>query len=259
MMMQAVVKWNQIKPGALRRSLIIHHLHPLPPPTHNRRSYIKKNYEELKMLNPTTPFLVRDGWPGKAPYVVATYDWGKEVRKELPRDEAQIDATVRSGWCICAWAGRRGGGGGGEGPLRALRAAVIDWTNWVFVCFFNWHVWCGVDGSFDRPTIFSIKPATKQPNKRGEWSMFESVLQSMLHSTNQFIIIGQSNEKSDSAVTTPDRSTHLLVSNSFELPTPTPSQLKALVEEGKSMPKFSDPPLSGRPKPIVDAGRDAFY
>jgi len=50
------------------------------------------------MLNPTTPFLVRDGWPGKAPYVVATYDWGKEVRKELPKDEAQIEATVRA--CI---------------------------------------------------------------------------------------------------------------------------------------------------------------
>lgn len=48
------------------------------------------------MLNPTTPFLVRDGWPGKAPYVVATYDWGKEVRKELPKDETQIDATVRA-------------------------------------------------------------------------------------------------------------------------------------------------------------------
>lgn len=50
------------------------------------------------MLNPTTPFLVRDGWPGKAPYVVATYDWGKEVRKELPGDEAKIEATVR---CVC--------------------------------------------------------------------------------------------------------------------------------------------------------------
>lgn len=57
------------------------------------------------MLNPTTPFLVRDGWPGKAPYVVATYDWGKEVRKELPKDEAQIDATVRAclggAWRVC--------------------------------------------------------------------------------------------------------------------------------------------------------------
>ena len=37
------------------------------------RSYIKKNYDELKMLNPGTPFLVRDGWPGKDPYLVATY------------------------------------------------------------------------------------------------------------------------------------------------------------------------------------------
>lgn len=58
------------------------------------------------MLNPTTPFLVRDGWPGKAPYVVATYDWGKEVRKELPKDEAQIDATVRAGGI--SWQTNRG-------------------------------------------------------------------------------------------------------------------------------------------------------
>jgi len=42
-------------------------------------------------------------------------------------------------------------------------------------------------------------------------------------------------------------------------PTPNPQQLKALVEEGKSLPKYSDPPLDGRPKPIVDAGRDGFY
>lgn len=53
------------------------------------------------MLNPTTPFLVRDGWPGKAPYVVATYDWGKEVRRELPKDEAQIDATVGARESAC--------------------------------------------------------------------------------------------------------------------------------------------------------------
>lgn len=60
------------------------------------------------MLNPTTPFLVRDGWPGKAPYVVATYDWGKEVRKELPGDEAKIEATVRFVvclHCLCAFIG----------------------------------------------------------------------------------------------------------------------------------------------------------
>lgn len=38
-----------------------------------------------------------------------------------------------------------------------------------------------------------------------------------------------------------------------------PCQLKALVEEGKSLPKYTDPPLNGRPKPIVDAGRDAFF
>lgn len=33
---------------------------PHPNPRDNNSSYIKKNYEELKMLNPTTPFLVRD-------------------------------------------------------------------------------------------------------------------------------------------------------------------------------------------------------
>lgn len=37
------------------------------------RSFIKNNHAELKMLNPTTPFLIRDGWPGKDPYIVATY------------------------------------------------------------------------------------------------------------------------------------------------------------------------------------------
>ena len=44
---------------------------------------------------------MRDGWPGKAPYVVATYDWGKEVRRELPADEAKIEATVR--WLRLRW------------------------------------------------------------------------------------------------------------------------------------------------------------
>ena len=36
--------------------------------------------------------------------------------------------------------------------------------------------------------------------------------------------------------------------------------LKGLVEDGKSMPKYSDPPLNGTPTPIVDAlPRDDFY
>ncbi|EWM27883.1 nadh dehydrogenase [Nannochloropsis gaditana] len=60
------------------------------------RSYIRHNYDELKMLNPTTPFLVRDGWPGKDPYVVATYDWGKEVIKTMGGlDEKGIDALLK--------------------------------------------------------------------------------------------------------------------------------------------------------------------
>jgi len=60
------------------------------------RSYIKKNYDELKMLNPKTPFLVRDGWPGKDPYVVATYDWGNEVSKTMGGlDEKGIDALLK--------------------------------------------------------------------------------------------------------------------------------------------------------------------
>ena len=39
---------------------------------------------------------VRDGWPGKDPYVVATYDWGKEVRKTVGGlDEKGIDAVLK--------------------------------------------------------------------------------------------------------------------------------------------------------------------
>lgn len=75
------------------------------------------------MLNPTTPFLVRDGWPGKAPYVVATYDWGKEVRKELPKDEAQIDATVRE-------ADNKEGEDRGWGRCGMSRCDICDgWTH----------------------------------------------------------------------------------------------------------------------------------
>jgi hypothetical protein len=84
-----------------------------------RRGFIQKNYDELKMLNPSMPFLVRDGWPGKDPYIVATYgkeglralwvafvwsdptalcspDWGKEVEKTIGGlSEAQVEAAVR--------------------------------------------------------------------------------------------------------------------------------------------------------------------
>ena len=35
--------------------------------------------------------------------MVATYDWGKEVRRELPADEAKIEATVR--WLRLGWVG----------------------------------------------------------------------------------------------------------------------------------------------------------
>lgn len=63
------------------------------------------------------------------------------------------------------------------------------------------------------------------------------------------------------------RSSHPLTLPSSSAPhndpitcTHTRTQLKALVEEGKSLPKYGDAPLDGfRPKPIVDAGRDAFY
>ena len=39
---------------------------------------------------------VRDGWPGKDPYIVATYDWGKEVRKTIGGlNEAEIEKVLK--------------------------------------------------------------------------------------------------------------------------------------------------------------------
>lgn len=43
------------------------------------RTFIRKNYNELKMLNPTTPFVYREA-EEMEPFVYARFDWGKEEK-----------------------------------------------------------------------------------------------------------------------------------------------------------------------------------
>ena len=71
------------------------------------RAFVQKNYEELKLLNPNFPFLIRPAEGIKA-RVTATYDWGAErtaslegldedgVARELKRLVAAGDLMPRS-------------------------------------------------------------------------------------------------------------------------------------------------------------------
>ncbi|KDO29356.1 hypothetical protein SPRG_05892 [Saprolegnia parasitica CBS 223.65] len=56
------------------------------------RTFFRRNYNELKMLNPRTPFVYREAEELK-PFVYARYDWGKE--KQVFLDDKTPDEITR--------------------------------------------------------------------------------------------------------------------------------------------------------------------
>ena len=81
------------------RALVSKRLHELrivccaeAPSSAPVRSYLRNNYEILKTLNPTFPFLVRAA--EDTPYVVATYGLGHTETRDLDGlDEAAVEKT----------------------------------------------------------------------------------------------------------------------------------------------------------------------
>jgi hypothetical protein len=62
-----------------------------PPPLGLTRSYLNKNYDELKMLNPGTPFLMRDNYPNKPPKLIVTYGKAGPNQRDVAAHALHLD------------------------------------------------------------------------------------------------------------------------------------------------------------------------
>jgi len=64
------------------------------PESNGLRSYVLKNYLELKNANPNFPFLIREK-AGIAPQIYARYDYGQERKVELKNaTEQEVEARL---------------------------------------------------------------------------------------------------------------------------------------------------------------------
>ncbi|KAE8915379.1 hypothetical protein PF010_g2466 [Phytophthora fragariae] len=59
------------------------------------RTFFRKNYGELKMLNPNTPFVYREA-EEMEPFVYARFDWGVEEKVPVPgKSDKEILAVLK--------------------------------------------------------------------------------------------------------------------------------------------------------------------
>ena len=85
---------NEIKPPVAKElAAADSHSHVL--------SFYFNNYTKVKTLNPSFNYLLRESFPGKGPYMVATYGWGKNEFIDLsdlksPEDMESIMENVIS-------------------------------------------------------------------------------------------------------------------------------------------------------------------
>ncbi len=57
-------------------------------------SFYFDNYTKVKTLNPSFNYLLRESFPGKGPYMVATYGWGKNELIDLSDVKSSQDMEI---------------------------------------------------------------------------------------------------------------------------------------------------------------------
>ena len=57
-------------------------------------SFYFDNYTKVKTLNPSFNYLLRESFPGKGPFMVATYGWGKNELIDLSDVKSSQDMEI---------------------------------------------------------------------------------------------------------------------------------------------------------------------